>query len=358
MIGRSKRILILIVAAAIPEIALAAWLALNSAPALDWMFRRAAWRELSRPAAVLAGKDELSALLCGTGSPLPDKTRGGPCTLVAAGDDYYLVDTGLDAARDLMLWRIPLEKIKGVFLTHFHSDHIGDLGEVRLQTWVAGRKTPLPVYGPRGVERVANGFNNAYALDDGYRTEHHGAALLPPQAAALIPHTIQPGLALDHDGLKVTAFSVEHHPATPAYGYRFDFRGRSIVVSGDTAPTQKLVRAAKGADVLIHEALNPEMVGVMRDALAAAGKPRQAKIFSDIPGYHTAPVAAARIANAAHIRLLVFTHIIPMLPNRFAEKLFLRGVRDVRPEGVELGHDGLVLKLPGGSDRIDESELN
>jgi ribonuclease Z len=150
---------------------------------------------------------------------------------------------------------------------------------------------------------------------------------------------------------------VKHEPANPAYGYRFDFKGRSVVLSGDTAPDEDLAHLAEGADVLVHEGLSPEMVGVMHDALAAAGHPRQAQIFHDIPGYHTAPVDAARIANEAHVRLLIFSHIIPMLPNRFAEKLFLRGVSDIRPEGVELGHDGRVLKLPAGTDRIEESDL-
>jgi ribonuclease Z len=357
MTQRARRIWILI-AAGVPEILLLVWFGLNSPAVLDWMFRRTAYRELSRPAPILADKNELTALLVGTGSPLPDKTRGGPSTLIAVGDKYYLVDTGLDTARDLILWRIPLQNIAGVFLTHFHSDHIGDLGEVRLQTWVAGRKSPLAVYGPPGVDRVVNGFNEVYALDDGYRTKHHGAAMLPPDAVALVPRPVMPGVVFEQDGLKVTAVKVKHEPANPAYGYRFDYKGRSIVISGDTAPDEDLAHLAKGADVLIHEGLNPEMVGVMHDALIAANHPRQAKIFHDIPGYHTAPVDAARIANEAHVKLLVFSHIIPMLPNRFAEKLFLRGVSDVRPDGVELGYDGKVLKLPAGSDRIDETGLD
>jgi ribonuclease Z len=336
----------------------AGWIVLSTLPVEAWLFRRIAQHELSKPAPSLANEDELSALLVGTGSPLPDKTRGGPCTMIAAGDKYYLVDTGLDAARDLILWHIPLQKIAGVFLTHFHSDHIGDLGEVRLQTWVAGRKTPMPVFGPPGVERVVNGFNEVYALDDGYRTKHHGAAMLPPDVVALVPKPVMPGIVFEQDGLKVTAVKVKHEPANPAYAYRFDFKGRSIVVSGDTAPDEDLAHLARGADVLIHEGLNPEMVEVMHDALAAADHPRQAKIFHDIPGYHTAPVEAARIANEAHVRLLVFSHIIPMLPNRFAEKLFLRGVSDVRPEGVELGYDGKILKLPAGTDSIYETDLD
>ncbi|HTT97567.1 MAG TPA: MBL fold metallo-hydrolase [Rhizomicrobium sp.] len=352
-----KRIVIGLLIGAV-LLVVAGWIALGTVPVQDWLFRRIAQHEISKRAPRLADKDELSALLVGTGSPLPDKTRGGPSTLIAVGDKYYLVDTGLDTARDLLLWRIPLQNIAGVFLTHFHSDHIGDLGEVRLQTWVAGRKAPLAVYGPPGVDRVVNGFNEAYALDDGYRTKHHGAAMLPPDIVALVPKPVMPGVVFEQDGLKVTAVKVKHEPANPAYAYRFDFKGRSVVVSGDTAPDEDLAHLAKNADVLIHEGLNPEMVGVMHDALAAANHPRQAKIFHDIPGYHTAPVEAARIANEAHARLLVFSHIIPILPNRFAEKLFLRGVPDVRPNGVELGHDGLVFKLPAGTDRIDEMDLN
>jgi ribonuclease Z len=349
-----KRFAVLIIL--VTAVVTAGWALLSTAPVEAWLFRRIAFDTLSKAPPTLARKDQLSVLFCGTGSPLPDKNRGGPCTLVAAGDRYYLVDAGLDSARNLMLWRVPLQNIQGVLVTHFHSDHIAELGEMRLQTWVAGRSHPLAVYGPPGVERVVNGFNEAYAIDAGYRTAHHGARMLPPDAVAMAPHAVQPGVILDRDGLRITAFAVHHDPATPAYGYRFDYRGRSIVVSGDTAPTPNLVRAAQGADILIHEGLSPEMVGVMHDALEAAHKPRQAKIFHDIPGYHTAPVDAAREANGAQVRLLVFTHLIPILPNRFAEHLFLRGVSEVRPDGVRMAHDGLLLRLDG--DRIDETDLD
>ena len=347
-----------IVLACVAALVVAGWLALRFASVEAWLFHEIAFRTVARPQPVLADKDELSVLLCGTGSPLPDKTRGGPCTLIAAGDRLYLVDAGIDSARNLLLWRIPLQKIAGVLITHFHSDHIGELGEIRLQTWVAGRAAQLPVYGPPGIEQVVGGFNEAYSLDAGYRTKHHGAAMLPPDAVAMAAHAVQPGVVLEQDGLKITAILVHHEPATPAYGYRFDYHGRSIVVSGDTAPDENLAHMAHGADILVHEGLSPAMVGVMHDALASAGHPRQAKIFHDIPDYHTSPVEAARIANEAQVRLLVFTHIIPMLPNGFAERLFLRGVSDVRPDGVRLGHDGYVVRLPGGSKAIEEDDLN
>ncbi|HEX4533066.1 MAG TPA: hypothetical protein VH000_02455, partial [Rhizomicrobium sp.] len=127
---------------------------------------------------------------------------------------------------------------------------------------------------------------------------------------------------------------------------------------GDTAPTDNLVKASKGADVLVHEALSPELVGILGNAMTAAGRTRPAKIMHDIPSYHTGPVAAARIANRAHVRLLVYTHLIPVLPDAIAERAFLRGVSDVRPDGVVLGHDGLIVRLPGHSDRIEQDDLN
>src|SRR5215472_9898701 len=215
-------------------------------PAFDvWAFRRMAAHALAQPSPTLARNNELAVLLVGTGSPLPDKSRAGPCTMVAVGDRLFIVDAGFDSARNLMLWRVPLDRVAGILITHLHSDHIPELGELRLQTWVAGRKSHLPVYGPPGIEQVVEGFNEAYALDAGYRTKHHGAAMLPPDAVALEPHVIVIGshptaTVIDSDGLRITAIRVKHNPANPAYGYRFDFVGRSVVVSGDTAPDNDL----------------------------------------------------------------------------------------------------------------------
>src|SRR5262249_53880670 len=256
------------------------------------------------------------------------------------------------------LWRVPLDRVAGILVTHFHSDHIPELGELRLQTWVAGRKATLPVFGPPGIERVVDGFNEAYALDAGYRTKHHGAAMLPPEWVALDPHVVAHGSGptasvLNSGGLRITAIRVKHDPANPAYGYRFDFADRSVVVSGDTAPDNDLAAAASKTDILVHEALSPELVGILHDEMIANGHLRAAKIMHDIPGYHTSPVDAANVANKARARLLVFTHLIPMLPNVLAERAFLRGVEAKRPDGVVLGHDGLIFRLPARSDAIE-----
>lgn len=358
------RRVLLFVAAGVVLIVTGTWIAL-SIPTEVWMYREGVTRQIQivsrRP--VIAGPGELSVALCGTGSPLPDPTRAGPCTLIGAGNRLYIVDTGIDSARNLLLWSVPLEKVAAIFITHLHSDHIGELGEVRLQTWIAGRRERLKVYGPPGIERVVAGFNEAYAIDTGYRTAHHGADFLPPAAADLTAVPIDLGgggtaLALDSEGLKVTAIRVNHGPVKPAYGYRFDFAGRSVTISGDTAADENLAHAAHGSDVLVHEALSPELTRIFEDATRAAGRTRTSKIFHDIPSYHTTPVQAARIANEAHARLLIFTHMLPILPNAIAERAFLKGVSDVRPKGVVLGHDGLIVRLPGHSTRIEQDMLH
>jgi ribonuclease Z len=352
-----KRIALVIVAV-IVVLGIAGWLATLS-PAVDvWLYRHAAARAMRAPDVQLAAPDELAVLLVGTGTPLPDRSRAGPSTLIAAGDSYYVVDAGLDSVRNLLLWHVPLQKIAGVFITHLHSDHIPELGELRLQTWVAGRRTPLKVYGPPGIERVVAGFNEAYALDAGYRTKHHGAAFLPPDAATMIAVPVAAdSVALDAGGLKVRAILVDHGPVKPAYGYRFDFHGRSVTVSGDTVADENLAHAALGSDVLVHEGLSPELVGILGAAMTKVGRWRAAKIMHDIPGYHTSPVEAARIANEAHAKLLVFTHLLPVLPDAIAERAFLRGVSDVRPDGVVLGHDGLLVRLPANGTAIEQSSV-
>ena len=112
--------------------------------------------------------------VCGSSAPGPSASRAKACVAVFAAGKFYVVDTGPESVESLVLWGIPLQSIGGVLLTHFHSDHIGDLGELQLQTWAAGRPAPLAVYGGPGVEQVVAGFNQAYRPDQGYRTTHHG----------------------------------------------------------------------------------------------------------------------------------------------------------------------------------------
>lgn len=303
--------------------------------------------------------DELHVGLCGSGSPMPDPTRAGPCTVVLAGRRLFVVDVGAGAQKNLALMNLPPANIDGVFLTHFHSDHIDGLGELMLQRWAGGARTrPLPIWGPSGVEQVVAGFEAAYALDRGYRIAHHGPLVAPPSGFGGAPHPFAadrngPDVVLINDGgLKVTAFPVDHRPIEPAVGYRFDYQGRSVVISGDTAPSARLEAAARGADVLVHEGLSPRLVAIQRRAALAGGKANLAAITHDILSYHTTPEAAAAIAQRAQVRYLLFTHIIPPLPVRALEGPWLGRARDIFRGTVRVGHDGDFLSLPASSHDI------
>ncbi|HEY8004498.1 MAG TPA: ribonuclease Z [Phenylobacterium sp.] len=306
--------------------------------------------------------DGLHVGLCGSGSPMPDPTRAGPCTAVLAGRRLFVVDVGAGAQKNLALMNLPPARVDAVFLTHFHSDHIDGLGELMLQRWAGGARTaPVPVYGPTGVDQVVAGFQAAYALDRGYRIAHHGPQVVPPSGFGGAPHPFAADrgaadvVLIDEDGLKVTAFPVEHHPVEPAVGYRFDYKGRSVVVSGDTAPSPRLEAAARGADVLVHEGLAPNLVAVQHRAALTGGKANLAAITHDILSYHTTPEAAAGIAERARVRYLLFTHIIPPLPVRALEGPWLGHARDIFHGTVRVGHDGDFLSLPAGSQDIDRS---
>lgn len=328
-------------------------------PALqDAVLRRMIPRLIAQTGNALFADDALRVAICGSNAPLPHPTRAKACVAVFAAGKFWIVDTGPQSWNRVALMRVDGKRIGAVLYTHFHSDHIAELGEFNLQTWGAGRPEPLRVYGPPGVERVVAGFQEAYELDTQYRVAHHGADFLPPDVERMraIPVTAPPGAkpvtVLEENGLVVTAFPVNHEPVTPAYGYRFEYKGRSVVVSGDTAKSPGLIAAAQGADVLVHEAQANHLIAMVGDAASAAGRDRVAKIMHDIPSYHSTPVEAAESANEAGVRLLVMYHLNPPPPNKLIERVFLRGVAEVRPAGWILGDDGTLVTLPAASNDV------
>lgn len=308
-------------------------------------------------------EDGLHVVFCGTGVPLPSDDRANACTAVIGGGHFFLIDVGPGSWSRMARYQLPAAQIDGVFLTHFHSDHIGALGEVATQTWIAGRSEKLSTYGPKGVGLIVNGFNITYALDASYRINHHGADHMPISAAGLEAEPFRLGnkpsqVIFEEGGFKVTAFRVAHDPIDPAVGYRFDYGGRSVVVSGDTSYFEPIIDVAKDADVLIHEAIAMHMVGMISDKLKENDQLRLSKLVEDTLDYHTSPVDAARLANAAGVKRLLLTHLVPAPDNRLAKRIFARGLDAAAEMPATLAHDGLYLFLPAQSEAIKSGDLN
>lgn len=174
---------------------------------------------------------------------------------------------------------------------------------------------------------------------------------------AVPPADGSPVLVLDDRGIRITAFRVDHGPVSPAVGYRIDYRGRSIVISGDTAKSANVARNARSADILIHDALQPALLIHLTDALAARGQRATAQITRDIVNYHASPADAADVARQAGVRRLVLTHLVPPMPSSFFYPAFLRDAADHFAGPITVGEDGMLFSLPAGTTTIEERQL-
>jgi ribonuclease Z len=302
--------------------------------------------------------DGLHLALCGAGGPLPAPKASGPCVAVVAGTRLFVVDAGTDGVRNLTRLGFQPGTIQGVFLTHFHSDHIDGLGEMGTIRWAGGdNSSPLPVYGARGVERVVDGFNMAYGQDFTYRHEHHGDLVAPLSGAGLEarpfdkPAMGELAVVYDEGGLKVEALAVDHTPVEPAVGYRFSYKGRSLLITGDTVKLANIEQFARGIDLLVHEALAPNLVMMMHEAAKKNGNEGMAKITIDILDYHASPVEAAETARDAGVGHLLYYHIVPPLIIPGQDVLYLDGADEIFPD-YTIGEDGTSFSLPANSVEI------
>lgn len=306
--------------------------------------------------------DGLHVGLCGTGSPMPNPQRAGPCNVIIAGDQIFVVDMGENGNRNLNLMGISAADVDALLLTHFHSDHIDGIGPMMLFHWTRGASTaPLPIYGPEGVEQVVAGFNAAYAIDNTYRIAHHGEGIVPSSGGgaearpfAMVGDT---AIILKGGGLTVTAFKVDHDPIKPAVGYRFDYKGRAVCISGDAAKSANLIAACNGADIIVHDALQPALVKEMQAAFVAAGNANTAQIFHDIQDYHASPEEAAESAEAAGARMLVLSHLVPPLPLDYLYPAFLGDAENRFDGPIVVGEDGMMFSLPPESEAIERSNM-
>ncbi len=314
----------------------------------------AAFAGLSQEGATTAGlpgEEAITIVTCGTGTPIPSD-RAQSCTAVLVNDLFLLFDAGDGAVRSIEQHPLPIQDIDAVFLTHYHSDHIADLGEVISRSWILGRSQNLPVYGGPGVSRVVRGFNAIYALDDNYRTTHHGEDLLPPEFAGALPELIEDPdgnarIVYERDGVTVSAFRVNHPPIEPALGFRIEYGGRSIVISGDTTETESLLEASRNADVLVAEVLSEELTETLECGLKNAGNSRTATLVRDVRTYHIGTTELAQLAENAGVQTLVLTHIVPGFDNGSpqVETFFTTPMSRIFTGELIAANDGTTLEI-------------
>ncbi len=249
-----------------------------------------------------AQAQNLKVTLLGTGYPRPVMQRFGPSILVEAGSRKLLFDCGRGATQRLYQLEVPFSEVDALFLTHLHSDHTVGIPDLWLSGWIMGRKVPLRAFGPAGTKAMMTHLEEAYQFDIHIRRDVDEQ--LPAGGVELAVRDIRQGVVFESAGVKVTAFTVDHGLVKPAFGYRVDFAGHSVVLSGDTRFSENLIQFAQGTDVLVHEVLDPAAYDSIHTTFS---KQQMQKVIA----HHTNPEQAGIVFTRVKPRLAVYSHIVP-----------------------------------------------
>jgi len=349
-----KKILILI--SCVASIFIIGLVSLNSHSVQDRILNIGLENILSNAKPFLDEEDTLKVVVCGSRSPLPSPGRAESCVLVEAGDDIYIFDLGNGSVNNLTQYQVPWPNVKAVLITHMHSDHMADLPDAHLQSWIQGRTSPLKVYGPEGINLVTKGFELAYSADYQYRNEHHGDDMLPMSIAGFNAIQIINNQFIPNDtpGLEILPFVVDHYPVNSAFGFKISYKDRTVVISGDTIHDGSVQKYSQDVDLLVHSAISIDIVERMR---GIAPIPQMDKILFDIQDYHTSIEEAGEIARDVNVEHLLIYHSIPTPRNALMERVFFRPIEGVF-ENYSLSDDGTRVIMPVGNDDIFIDEIN
>ncbi|HYZ66903.1 MAG TPA: ribonuclease Z [Mycobacterium sp.] len=242
----------------------------------------------------------IEVTLLGTGSPIPDARRAGPSTLVRAGGQTFLVDCGRGVQQRMTATGTGANVLTALLLTHLHSDHIADLGDVLITRWVTTfdpNPVPLPIIGPPGTADVVDATLEAFGFDIGYRIAHHDDLTSPPPVEV---HEYTDGTVWDRDGATIRVAPTDHRPVAPTIGFRVEHGDASVVLAGDTVPCDTLDALAAGAGGLVHTVIRKDLIEKL---------PMQR--IRDICDYHSSVEQAAATAARAGVGILILTHYVP-----------------------------------------------
>ena len=303
----------------------------------------------------LEGSAASKIIFLGTGGgPVLGGERGMAATMIVCGDAMYLVDCGYGASTQIAKAKLLFANLGSVFITHNHADHMLDLGPLLFFAWLQGRTTPMNVYGPTPIASIVNDLLMANKVPmDYYRTD----MAMQPMPAVNTHEATTGGAVMQDANVRVTSAVVEHPPVVPAFAYRFELPDRSVVFSGDTAPSESLVKLAKGADILIHEAAEVDktialMSGAQDNSRSTtmsgpgSAQPRgfdPAKFAEHVHKAHTAAEDAGRIAAEAGVGTLVLNHLSPGSSAVVPDSLWLEEARRHFKGKIIVSHDGLVI---------------
>lgn len=290
-----------------------------------------------RPLSVAAQAKKTRLILLGTGGgPRPRKAVSAPAQVIVADGTPYVIDCGNGVARQMASAGVPLAGLRHVFLTHQHSDHNADYGNLIWLAWAVGLRTPVDTWGPPPIAQMTKLFLEMNAFDINTRIADEGRV---PLAPLLRVHELtKGGVVMQDDNVKVTAALVDHPPIETAFAYRFDAADRSIVISGDTAPSQNLIALAQGADVLVHEALFVPAV----DRIVAT-VPNATTLKQHIIDSHTAVEDCGRVAQAAGVKTLVLSHLVPPDDPSITDQMWIAAARRHFKGTIIVGKDLLEI---------------
>ena len=276
-------------------------------------------------------------ILLGTaGGPRPRKSRASPAQVILVNNAAYVVDCGNGVAIQLVRAGVSLSTVRHVFITHQHSDHNADYGNLLLLAWESGLQNRVDTWVPPPLAHMTSLFFEMNAYDMKTRISDEGRVPLVP---LVHPHEItESGVVTKDENVTVTSVLVEHPPVTPAFAYRFDAKDRSIVVSGDTKRSDALIRLARGADVLVHEVLYPSAI----DRLVAP-LPNAAALKKSILSHHTPVEDVGRVADAAGVKTLVLSHLVPAEDASLTDQMWIDAVRSTYKGRIIIGRDLLEI---------------